>query len=175
MEGTAWQVRRAMAAPAASTHSSCFAAALGHSCPVLCSSSAQGYLPWPRERLWAMGCALGAGAAPGLATRCFPPALPVEHHVGLWLRAGFSPFYCPTALLPLNLPGSEPRNCSHCLQAAWDGGPETPPHSLVLSRAEDLLCASVINLSSVNGYSSSQRSVLGTEVNEPVCYSAAAR
>lgn len=135
MEGAAWQVGRVMAVP----HSK-------HSQQLLCSSSRTHYpmpccvvlLPcgaarwgcrlWPREGAMDDGvCAGGQIYAWCSHVGFFPLALLAKHCLGLQLRPGFSPFCCPAALLPPNLPGSEPGNCSHCLQAGWDGGPKTPP------------------------------------------------
>lgn len=82
--------------------------------------------PAPRRGSARWGCrpspwegALGDGAGAGSPTHAqcspvgfFPPALPAEHCLGLWLRPGSSPFCLPTALVPSNAlavsPGAAP-------------------------------------------------------------------
>lgn len=64
-----------------------------------------------------MGCGLGAELCPaqprGVSLRASHGAAAQIWVFCLWL--------------PPILPGSEPGSCSHCLQAEWDGGPQTPP------------------------------------------------
>lgn len=64
----------------------------------------------------------------------------------------FSPFGCPIALLTVDSLTMGPGHCCSP-QVAQDGDSRTAHLPLVFSRGEDLLDASIINLSSANNYS----------------------
>lgn len=173
MEGTAWQVGRATAAP----HGKRSQQLLRSSPRTHLRPAAVHRAPAPRRSMEGTAAAASGGGDDGRwgvgwglsRARRSHVVFPSERPTGLRLRSGFSAFGCPRSCRAVS-PGAAPTASGRNGMAV----PRLPPLSLAFTGAGDLLCASIINLSGADGYSSSRRRALGTGVDEPVCHSAAA-